>query len=78
MPYWATLWPFQRPTWPQWASENAPGWSNMTQYHVVYPWEVFRAIWGHVRTFGAMKGHFGDILGHLCDVFGHFGALVGL
>ena len=26
---------------PPWASAKAPGWSNMTQYHVVYPWEVF-------------------------------------
>ena len=41
MPYWTTLWPFQRPTWPPWASEKAPGWSSMTQYHVIYPWEVF-------------------------------------
>ena len=41
MTYWTTLGPFQRPTWPQWASEKAPGWSNMTQYHVAYQWEVF-------------------------------------
>ena len=25
MPYWTTLWPFQRPTWPPWASENHQG-----------------------------------------------------
>ena len=46
MPYWATLGPFQRPTWPQLASEKALGWSNMTQYHVAYPWEVF---WIRIR-----------------------------
>ena len=30
MTYWTTLGPFQRPTWPQRASENTPGWSSMT------------------------------------------------
>ena len=40
--------------------------------------KCFRAIWGHVRTFGAMKSNFGDILGHLGAVLGHFGAPVGL
>ena len=36
----------------------APGWSNMTQYHVVYPGEVFlgylgscKDIWGHIGPF---------------------------
>ena len=65
MPYWATLGLFQRPTWPQWATEKAPGWSNMTQYHVAYQWEVFwgvlgscRAIWGHEWPFLVMTGHF--------------------
>ena len=41
MPYRTTLGLFQRTPWPKWASEKAPGWSNMTQYHVIYPWEVF-------------------------------------
>ena len=22
----------------QWASEKGPGWSSMTQYHVIFPW----------------------------------------
>ena len=35
MTYWTTLGPFQRPTWPQWASEKAPRWSSMTQYHII-------------------------------------------
>ena len=69
------LWAIMGPTW---ASEKGLGWSNMTYNHVIYPWEVFRVIWGHVRTFGAMKSHFGDILGHLGAVLGHFGAPVGL
>ena len=30
MPYWTTLGPFPWPTWPQRASEKAPGWSSMT------------------------------------------------
>ena len=36
MTYWTTLGPFQRPTWPQWASEKAPRWSSMTQYHTIF------------------------------------------
>ena len=65
MTYWTTLGPYQRPTWPQWASEKAPGWSSMTQYHVIFPWEVFRAIWGHTGTFWVMKGHFWCFFGPL-------------
>ena len=36
--------------------------------------KCFRAISGHVRTFGVMEGHFGDILGYLGAVLGHYGA----
>ena len=36
MTYRTTLGPFQRPTWPQWASEKAPRWSSMTQYHIIF------------------------------------------
>ena len=39
--YQTTLVPFQKPTWPQWASEKAQVWSNMTYNHVIYPLEVF-------------------------------------
>ena len=72
MPYWTTLWPFQRHTWPPWASEKAPGWSSMTQYHVIYPWEVFQGhlgsymdILGHEGPFLVMKGHFWCCFGPL-------------
>ena len=43
---------------PPWASEKGPGWSNMTYNHVIYPWEVFRAIWGHTGTFFGHEGPF--------------------
>ena len=36
---------------PPWASEKGPGWSNMTYNHAIYPWEVFRVIWGHAVPF---------------------------
>ena len=48
--YWTTLGPFQSPTWPQWASEKALGWSSMTQFHVIFPWEVFNRHLGPFRS----------------------------
>ena len=34
-----------------WAPEKGPWWSNMLYNHVIYPWEVFRVIWGHAVPF---------------------------
>ena len=43
---------------PSWASAKALGWSNMTKYYVIYPWQVFyghlgscKDIWGHEELF---------------------------
>ena len=48
---------------PPGASEKVPGWSNMTLYHVIYPWEVFQVrlgscmdIWGHEGPFWWYSG----------------------
>ena len=51
MIFWAILVLFWAIMGPPWASEKGLGWSNMTYNHVIYPWEVFRVIWGHVVPF---------------------------
>ena len=61
---------------PPWASEKGPGGPYMTYNHVIYPWEVFRVIWGHAVPFWAILVIL-SILGHFGAVLGHFGAPVG-